>query len=341
MKTDGRRPARGRAAKHARWCALVCPAVLAVVTAGCVSKAAAPPTTKLTLLTAPGPGAFHEVGTALAHAYNRYIPDIEVQAQHRPVPIPNVDALERGTAELALTVTGEAYVAYTTGASFSTAPQGNGHTRLRAIASLFTTKFHIVTRRDSAIRTLADLHGRAVAVATPGSPGEKFKSVVLEAYGLKNDDEDVWMVSESGADIAMRMRDGRLDAVVGFSGLRPALLNETAESVDVRLIPIERDRAAAIQNELPFLMSTVIPAGTYREQTEDVPTLGQDVILICRDDLPEDLVYRLTRTIFEAADELAASHPVARAISAERGPAVSIPLHPGALRYYRARELLR
>ena len=180
-----------------------------------------------------------------------------------------------------------------------------------------------------------------VAVATPGTPGEKFKSVVLDAYGLKNDREDVWMVSESGADIAKRMRDGRLDAVVGFSALRPALLNETAETVDVRLIPVERERAAAIQNDLPFLMSTVIAAGTYRNQTEDVPTLGQDVILICRDDLPEDLVYRLTRTIFEAAHELAAAHPSARAIDAERGPSVPIPLHPVASRYYRERELLR
>jgi TRAP transporter TAXI family solute receptor len=313
--------------------------VLLAGASGCSSEAADPKVTPLTLLTAPTPGAFHEVGTAIANAFNRQLPGILAQSQLRPAAVPNVDAIQQGTAELALVAGGEAYLAYTTGSSYSTTKHGAGHKKLRAIASLFLTKLHVLVKRDSPVDSLADLRGKSMAIGMTGSPNENFRAVLLAAYGLKVG--DVALIVEPGANIATGMREDRLDVVMAFSGTRPALVSETLSAVQVRLIPIEREKAATIQSGLPFLISTVIPAGTYTDQHDDVPTVGQDVLLICRDDLPEDLVYHLTRAIFQSVAELASANPAALGIDADRGSSAPIPLHPGASRYYRERELLR
>jgi hypothetical protein len=117
---------------------------------------------------------------------------------------------------------------------------------------------------------------------------------------------------------------------------------ELAESSDIRLIPLERDRITDIQSQSPFLLKTVmIPAGTYKGQANDIATIGADILLLCRSDLPDQLVLELTRSLFAAVPELAAAHPAAAEIDPDRGPSASVPLHPGAARYYRERELLR
>ncbi len=109
----------------------------------------------------------------------------------------------------------------------------------------------------------------------------------------------------------------------------------------MRVLPIDRSRLGAIQERHHFLKSTTIPAGTYAHQEGSVQTVGMDVLLLCRQDLPDALVYDLTRTLFDAVPALEHAHEAASAIDPERGPTASIPLHPGAARYYREREILQ
>lgn len=306
-----------------------------VASTGCRRTIAEQPVTPVTILTAATDGVFHTIGTALASVYNRRLPGVRARAELRPVETPNVDAIQRGTTELAIATGGEAYLAYKRG----TTAEARAHTKLRAIASLFLTAVKIVARRDSGIHRVADLRGQSVAVGPLGSPAERVSGLILDAYGVGRD--DVRAVFEAGPDITNQMRQHRIAAVFVFTPFRSALVTEIMQSVDVRLIPIERDKIALIQNQAPFLKSMAIPAGTYAKQSDDVSTVGVDVLLLCRDDVSEELVYQLTRTLFEAAQELAAAHPAARDIDADRAAAVPIPLHPGAARYYRERELLR
>ena len=115
-------------------------------------------------------------------------------------------------------------------------------------------------------------------------------------------------------------------------------------TADVRLIPIGREQIARIQERTErsrFLKSTMIPRGTYPRQDHDILTLGEDILLLCRKDLPEPLVYELTKALFDSVAVLMTAHPAASGIDPERGPMTSIPLHPGAARYYRERELPR
>ena len=117
--------------------------------------------------------------------------------------------------------------------------------------------------------------------------------------------------------------------------------NVTAWFGGLGMIPVDRGKIGAIQERHHFLKSTTIPAGTYAGQDRDLLTLGMDIVLLCREDLDEPLVYELTRILFESVPALVTAHAAARGIDPERGPTASIPLHPGSARYYRVREILK
>jgi uncharacterized protein len=101
--------------------------------------------------------------------------------------------------------------------------------------------------------------------------------------------------------------------------------------------PLALDR---VREDYPFFIPVTIPQRTYSGQAVAVETVGVYNVLLCREDLDESLVYRLTKTFFEALPDLAATHPSAGLIDADLAPATAIPLHGGAARYYRERELL-
>jgi TRAP transporter TAXI family solute receptor len=91
----------------------------------------------------------------------------------------------------------------------------------------------------------------------------------------------------------------------------------------------------------PFLQPLVVPRGTYPGQDEAIDTVGVSSLLVCRRDVDEQFAYRLTRELFEALPEFSRTHPTARLIDPGQAPATPIPLHPGAARYYREREILQ
>jgi len=144
----------------------------------------------------------------------------------------------------------------------------------------------------------------------------------------------------SAADFAAADADG---AVFYTPFQNPALL-DVVTSHQLVLVPIERKKIAAVQSGAErdhFLKTVVIPANTYAGQSTDVVTIGEDMLLMCRADLGEDVVYRITRAVFEGLSTVRASHPAARHVSIAQGPTAAVPLHAGATRFYRERELLQ
>src|SRR5262249_12737106 len=96
-----------------------------------------------------------------------------------------------------------------------------------------------------------------------------------------------------------------------------------------------------IRTQYPFMRAVTIPKNTYAGQSEDITTVGVDNLLICRADLPEQLVYRLTKSLFDSLPDLARTDGAAALMDPDQGPITPIPLHAGAARFYREREILR
>lgn len=142
-------------------------------------------------------------------------------------------------------------------------------------------------------------------------------------------------------EVMQGLAEGRLDVGVILAGYPALVLRETKGDIDTRLVPIQREAALRVRARYPFFKPAVIPRGTYGADQGDVPTLGIEILLLCVEDLHADLVYQLTRTLFEDVPSLPDILEAARRVDPDLAPATPIPLHPGAARYYRERELFR
>jgi uncharacterized protein len=284
-------------------------------------------------LTTGSPGAgFHPLGEALGHAYRTAFPLLNLEVIESPGSVHNVEAIERGEADIGFAFADVAYVGFVGGLS------GASFSRLRGMAVLQLNPLHLVVRADSPIRDVAALRGRRVGVGPPGSGTALTAGLVLRAFGI--DPDDVYAELLAFNDASAQLVAGRLDAMF-VNASYPAESVAMATKAGARLLAIEGAAVDRLRHDYPFLRLTAIPARTYAAHPGPVHTIGVDNLLICRDDLDEELVYQLTKTFFASLPTLAAQQQSLRLMDFAQVPATPIPLHEGAARYYRERELFR
>lgn len=201
----------------------------------------------------------------------------------------------------------------------------------QVIGSLYNETIQIVVDPDSGINSVADLKGKRVSVGAPGSGTELNAQQILEAYGLTFDDLQLQRLSF--ADSAKAIQDGQLDAAFQTAGTPTAAITELAATSGVKIIPIDADKIDALIAKYPFYVKTTIPGNTYQTVAEEVTTVSVKATLVVRADLSEDLVYKVTKAIFDNTDKL--GHAKAKEIKVEEALAgVSLPIHPGAQKYF-------
>jgi uncharacterized protein len=240
--------------------------------------------------------------------------------------------IETGQIEMAMIQTDLAYVAYTQGLGHSPHPMR----KLRGVAVLYTTPLHLLATESSHIRNVMDLRGKRVFAGAAGSPTEFTAKMSLQGLGLSLSDIQIKRMPD--AELAQSLRAGELDAVF-YRGNDPyPAIQDMMRVPGMSFVSMSRNQIETIRAHHPFLQSTSIPAGMYGSHPE-IETVGGDMLLACRSDLPDDLVYWVTRTLFESLPELANSLPSLRRLDPEHVQASPVPLHAGAARFYREREL--
>jgi len=289
----------------------------------------------VTILTGGTGGSFYPLGAALADIYTKRIPAVRAVALSTVASVFNVQAIQQGKADVAFTQGDVAYFAYRRGTEESPHP----HTKLRGIAVLWVNTVQLVVPKDSSVHRVTDLTGRRVGVGSPASGTQIVARLVMEGHGI--DYAAVRSEQLSFAEAMGRMENRTLDAGFVVASYPVSAVTDMNTAIGVRLIPVERAMVDRMGSAYPFIKPMVIPAGTYMGQASSLNTLGVDNILVCRDDLPEELVYQLTKVLFESLGQLSESDAGARLVDPENGPTTPIPLHPGAARFYREREILR
>ncbi|WP_232697730.1 TAXI family TRAP transporter solute-binding subunit [Brevibacillus daliensis] len=199
------------------------------------------------------------------------------------------------------------------------------------LGALYNETIQIVVSKDSNISSVADLKGKRVSVGAPGSGTEANAQQILEAHGLKFDDLQLQRLSFG--DSSKAIQDGQLDAAFQTAGTPTAAITELAATRGVKIISIEDSVIDQIIAKYPYYVKETVPASTYQTLTEDVNTVAVKAVLIVRSDLAEDVVYKMTKSIFESADKL--GHAKAKSIKVEEAKAgISLPIHAGAKKYY-------
>lgn len=249
----------------------------------------------------------------------------------------NIRAVEEGRSESGLTH----------GVALEEALNGTGAFRksgkarhIRLLAVLYDEPIHLVAARRAHIAKIADLRGKTVSLGGLESGTVSTARSVLYAYHLPP--KRYRSRYEPSDRAAALLRQGKLDAFFYIGAPSPTIraLIEQRIAVLVPLDGAERTRAAA---KIPGLVASTIPAGTY-PNTKAVPTLGSRALWVVRDTVSPDLVYGMLRALFSQsahAKLMAAGQPLAQVTLAGAPKGGRAPLHPGALRFYREKGLIK
>jgi len=310
-------------------------AALSAASCGTTSASATTAVRQVTFYTGPPGGAYSPLGKALADVYNKTIPQAHVTVFSNDGPRGagiNAEAIEAGKADLGFSRSDIAYDAFRSGTEGDEKP----NTHLRAMAVLYTNAVHVIVRRSSGIQNWHDVVGKRVQLTEEA--GAPLARIVLEGHGVPL--RDVQIVPNARNAIT-RLKNGEMDVRIFASAYPLATIDDVSETSELKLMSIDPAAVDRLRSNYPFFKPAVIPANTYRGQTEDIRTVGIDGLLLCHDSMPEALVYEMTRQLFEALPELSSAQPAARLINVGRAPSTPVPLHPGAARYYRERDLFR
>src|SRR6266700_1684934 len=208
--------------------------------------------------------------------------------------------------------------------------------RLRAIGSLFPEAAHLVVRAESSIRSLADLQGKRVSLGELGSGTAADATVLLAAAGFGEKGLTRRYLRPGPA--AEQLKDGTLDALFLVGGYPVPAIRELAAAVPLRLVPIEGQIVDVLKKDFGFYSRTEIPAGSYPGIDTGTPSLGFSALWLVNADTDADLVYAITKSLWHPTTMrlFAALDPIGKRIRPERAlDGLSVPLHPGAERFYR------
>jgi TRAP transporter TAXI family solute receptor len=212
--------------------------------------------------------------------------------------------------------------------------------RLRVIASLFPEALHVVVRVDSPIRSIAELAGKVVAVGEPGSGTAVNAKVLLAAAGFA--EGDVTQKNLRPSQAVEEMKAGMIDALILAGSYPVPAIEELAVATPIRLVPITGAVAAKLEREFSFYSTATIPAGVYRNVDTDTRSVGFYALWVVRAEAEPDLIYDITRAVWSegAAKLFAGIGPIGKQIRLTNAlEGISLPLHPGAERFYRERGL--
>ncbi|MGF7185904.1 hypothetical protein GGQ84_001997 [Desulfitispora alkaliphila] len=284
----------------------------------------------LELLMATGgtAGTYYPLGGAIANAWSEHIDGVNVGVQSSGASVENMRLLERGEAELVMAMNNIAEDAFNGDGDFE-----QPVTNFKAVGVIYPEVMQIFARADSDINTISDLKGKRVAVGPPGSGTEATFREIVAAYGLSYDDfRDIQVPFGDAAD---QFKDGHIDVAANVLAVPAGAINDVITSRDIQFVEIDGEGLEALQEAYPLAAPYVIPGGTYDGVPEDANTVALQAVLYVTDELDEEVVYNLTKVMYEKNDEIARGHARGEQISIDNAvDGITTPLHPGAIRYY-------
>ena len=210
--------------------------------------------------------------------------------------------------------------------------------KLRTLGAIYPNYIQIVATAESGIKTLADLKGKSLSVGAPKSGTELNSRAILAAAGMSYKDlgKVEYLPFAESVDL---MKNRQLGATLQSACLGVASLKDLSTSSPITVVSVPKEVVDKIG--APFVAAT-IPANTYTGQDKDVPTAAVVNYLVTSSAVSDDLAYQMTKLVYESLPELANAHAAGKEIKLEAAASGSpIPLHPGAIRYYKEKGLIK
>ena len=295
---------------------------------GTASKA---PATDLIIATGGTGGSYYPYGGAMAQILSDNIDGVTATATATGASAENARNLNSKEADLAILQNDVLDYAYNGTELMS---EGGALKNLATIACLYPEVVQIVVTKESGINSIADFAGKRISVGAAGSGVEANARHILAAYGISYSDFNVNYLGFSESSTGMQNKT--LDGAFVVAGIPNSSIMELSSMVDCKLLSLDADVLAKISSDHSFYSTYEIADSDYENIKGGATTAAVLATLACSADLDQELVYNITKTLFEKQSDLATAYAKGADLSLDTALAgVSVPLHPGAEQYYK------
>lgn len=307
-------------------------ALLSALALVLISSLAWAGTTFMTMGTGSPGGVYYPLGGGMSVVIQKTVDGVRCAAESTGASVENCRLVGIGDTDMGMVMGSVGYNAFKGNDPFEK------EYPLVALFQMYPAPEHIVTTKDSDIKTIQDLKGKKVSIDVPGSGCSTMAKAMLTEAGFDLE-EDLKIANLSQSESVQALKDGNVDACFFNFAYPASAVMDLAATRDIVLVPVGEDLAEKILDKYPYYVQTTIPAGTYDGVEEDILCIGDSNLMVAHKDMDEDLAYKVTKAIFENVEQgkhaLVDIHPIAKQLTPENAVKSPLDIHPGALRYFK------
>lgn len=275
-------------------------------------------------------GAYYPIGVALAEILTTNL-GTQATAEVTGGSLDNLMLINQGDCDIGIAQGNNMMDAYNGTGDY----EGNAYTNINALfGGLSKGYFQVVVLDDSPIQSMSDLVGKKVCMGPAGNGAIAVADIIWGKYGFTKEDVKTTYVAYD--DGITQLEDGNMDAVVIQTAIPASAIQQLAAGNKAyRLLDVDEEIANELCEEYGYFGYGTIDTSVYDNMPQEAHTMYISNMVAVRADLDEDLVYEMTKAIFENLEIVQSSHKAASGLTLENAVRVSIPMHPGAERYFK------
>jgi uncharacterized protein len=291
----------------------------------------------LSIAGGPSGGSYYPLSLGMAEAIGKNIPEIKVDVVNSAGAVENATLVGTGESDISITNGDAAYEAYSGTGRYA----GKKLPQIRAMfGGIDGGLFHVVVSRASGIKSYAQIKGKKVAIGPQGGATPYMAFLILKYYGIQKTDMRLSYLNYG--DGMQALQDGQVDVSMAVGSMPLAAVKQMATFGKFAFdIPsIDMDKAQLFLKEYPFYSLVSVPPDMYGLGYEAKGAASTNIAVVSAK-LSDDLVYRMTKAIFENLNVLYNAHPSAKTIKLGSAPVKYLPMHPGAEKYFREKKVIQ
>ena len=244
----------------------------------------------------------------------------------------NIGQIREGELDFGVAQSDWQYHAYNGSSKY----KGKAYKKLRAVFSVHAEPYHIIVGKNSGIKSWADLKGKRFNIGNPGSGQRGTTEVLMKKYGTMKGDFKI-ATELTSTEQSKALCDGKIDAYGYTVGVPNAGVSVATDGCGAKIINLMTSVEKGLVDANPYYAFATIPKGTYKTTDADVTTFGVMATFVTSADVPERVVYEVVRAVFENLNDFRKLHPAFKNLDPKLmiKNALSAPLHPGAIKYYK------
>ena len=286
----------------------------------------------------PAGGTFQQVADAIeAYPEIKALPTLSLAAQPSAGSLENLREVHTGQADFGLVYSGHAYL----GRNGLLQDDSNTYDKVLAVASLYGAPAQLVVRKGSGIKSVKDLKGKRVGVGSPGSGAFANCELFFRHLGVW---DTIIPIHIGYNEVALAFANKQLDAFWLFTAYPSSAITMAAKTGKIDLLNLDAEaRASGFYKKYPYFIPRTLPTGAYRGVRHNTRSFQDSTLWVAGAEVPDEVVYRLLAIIYDkkGLHYLGQQNHALKNMTPRSGAkGVVIPMHPGAIRFWKEKGLL-